>query len=81
MELEPWPYDPEADIWTEGERQRGKRNVLVALGPVLTGYDLFKERVSGRKPETPNITLSPTVIEVAKEFSNADETNWDFEIE
>jgi hypothetical protein len=47
---------------------------LVTIGPTLTGYDFFTNRV-GVKLETPDITLSPALIEAAREFSNAEEGN------
>jgi len=76
MEAEPFPYDLEFDSeLTEEEEQAGGRNVIVAMGPILTGYDFFTEKHYGRKPKGPDITLSPTLIEVAREFSNADEGN------
>lgn len=73
MELEPWPNDPESEAELTDEERRGPRNIIVALGPVLTGYDFFTER--GGKPETPDVTLSPALIAKAREFSNAEEGN------
>ncbi|MGD0231252.1 MAG: hypothetical protein ABSC19_12985 [Syntrophorhabdales bacterium] len=76
MELEPWAYDPDSDDeWTEEERQYGRRNVIVAIGPRLTGYDFFTQQLGPGKPETPDIRLSPALIEVARDFSNAEEGN------
>ena len=48
---------------------------MVAIGPVLRGYDFFTERRRTREPECPDIPLSPALIAVAREFSNADEEN------
>ena len=76
MDLEPDPYVPEADPeFTEEEEVAGGRSVIVATGPVLTGYDFFTQRFGPGEPETPDIPLSPTLIKVAREFSNADEGN------
>ncbi len=76
MELEPWAYDPDSEReFTEEEQRDGRRNVIVAVGPVLTGYDFFTERLSVGKPETPDITLSSALIEAARKFSNAEEGN------
>lgn len=76
MENEPWPYDPDFDSeFTEEEKRAGGRNVVVAIGPTLTGYDFFMEKNSGWKPENPNLILSSALIEKAREFSNAEEGN------
>ena len=76
MELEPWPYDPDSEHeFTEEEQHGGRRNVIVAGGPVLTGYDFFTERLGVGKPETPDITLSSALIAAARKFSNAEEGN------
>jgi hypothetical protein len=76
MDMEPFPYDPEADEeFTEEEELAGGRAVIVAFGPVLTGYDFFTQRHGPGQPETPDIQLAPKLIEVARQFSNADEGN------
>jgi len=76
MELEPLPYDPESDSeFTEEEHLAGGRNLIVAFGPNLTGYDFFTERASHRKTETSDLTLSPRLLEVAQKFSNAEKGN------
>ena len=76
MEYEPDPYCPEAEPeFTEEEQFAGVRSVLVATGPVVTGYDFFTERLGAGEPETPDVPLSPTLVEVARKFSNADEGN------
>ncbi len=72
MELEPSPYDQEADMeFTEEEKRAGGRNVILAFGPMLTDYDFFTEKISGKKLETPEIVLSPTLIDIAEKHSNA----------
>jgi hypothetical protein len=76
MENEPWPYDPDSESeFTEEEQRAGGRNVIVAIGPTLTGYNFFTEKHSGRKLEKPDIILSPALTEVARKFSNAEEGN------
>lgn len=77
MEFPPNPYDPEADReFTEEEKQAGGRAVIVAYGPALTGYDFFTERLGPRpRDATPDIELSPALLEIAAEFSNAGEGN------
>jgi hypothetical protein len=76
MELEPFSYDPDSDHEVPEEEWRdGMRNVAVAVGPVLTGYDFFTSRRSGEKPEIPEITLAPALIAEARKFANAEEGN------
>jgi hypothetical protein len=76
MEMEPWPYEPEADEgFTEEELRAGARSVIVAIGPDLTGYDFFKNEVGVGKPQTPDLTLSPALVEAARKYSNAEEGN------
>ncbi len=73
MDFDPVPSDQGSAEWTETEKVVGSRNVIVALGPVLTGYDFFTERLGPGQPVTPDITLSPPLIDGARTFSNADE--------
>jgi len=47
--------------------------VIVAVGPVLTGYDFFTER-SGPQP-VPEIELSTALLEAASQLANAGEKN------
>lgn len=75
MELEPWPDDPDSECELTEEERQGSRNVFVAIGPVLTGYDFFRERIGVGKSETPDIMLSPALIKEAQKFSNAQEGN------
>lgn len=76
MELEPRPYDADTERERLAQEQSpGRRTVIVAMGPLLTGYDFFTERQSGRKVETPDITLSSSLLEIAQTFSNAEEGN------
>lgn len=75
MELDPLPYDPYSEQELSEEERQGDRNVIVALGPVLTGYDIFKQRHSLGKTEMPDLKLSPALIEEAQKFSNAKEGN------
>lgn len=78
MELEPIGYDPDADEeFTEEELRDGGRIVIVAGGPSLAGYDFFADSTGSR--ERPDISLSPNLVEVARQFSNADEGNAHFE--
>ncbi len=75
MVLEPWPYDPDSEReFTEEERRRGVRNVIVGIGPVLTDYDFFTDNLSAGEP-MPDIILSPTLLKVARKYSNAEEGN------
>jgi len=75
MELTPHPHDPEMDEeLTEEEQQAGGRAVIVAVGPVLTGYDFFTDR-TGPPPPVPEIELSPALLETASQFANAGEGN------
>lgn len=76
MALEPGSYDPEADEgFTQEELRDGGRVVIVAVGPTLVGYDFFTDIIGDGQPETPDIPLSAKLVEVAREFSNADEGN------
>jgi hypothetical protein len=78
MELTPWPYDSGTDFeFTEEEKQAGGRNVITAIGPVLTGYDFFTDQVG--KYSVPEIEPSPALIGVASRFANASEGNVYFE--
>jgi len=74
MELEPWPYEAEADPgFTDEEKAAGVRSVMVAIGPTLDGFDFFS--VPGRAETTPSIQLSPALIETARKFSQAEPGN------
>lgn len=74
MEFVPLPYDPEGDIEpSEEEVQAGGRNVIVAFGPVLTGYDFFSDTYDLRS--VPEIDLTPALIQVASRHANAGEGN------
>lgn len=76
MESEPFSYDPDSDYEVPDEAWHdGMRNVIVAVGPVLTGYDFFTSPRIGGKPETPEIALSPSLIAEARKFANAEEGN------
>lgn len=71
MELEPWPYDPESDEgFSEEEQALGARNVIVAIGPTLDGFDFFSERDSSRTYE--QVELPPALLETARKVSNDD---------
>jgi len=75
MELEPWPDPDIEDEFTDEEQRAGERNVIVAIGPVLTGYDFFKESHGASKPKMQDVPLSSLMIEAARKFSNAEEGN------
>jgi antitoxin component of RelBE/YafQ-DinJ toxin-antitoxin module len=76
MELEPFPYDPDSESeMSELESNRGARNVVVAVGPILKGYDFFSSPIGIGHPKTPEIDLAPNLIEVARRFANAEEGN------
>jgi hypothetical protein len=76
MELNPSSYNPDAErAFAEEEPQVRRRTVIVAMGPVLTGYDFFTERRGPKKPPPPDIPLASPLIEAAREFSNAEEGN------
>ena len=72
MELEPWPCPYPEDRSIEEDGEIGARNVIVALGPVLTGYDFFEHSAGNTSPEL-DVTLSAAMIEAAQKFSNAEE--------
>lgn len=75
MVLEPLPYDSDSEReFTEEEQRRGVRNVIVGIGPVLTGYDFFTDKLGVGEP-MPDIMLSPALIEAARKYSNAEEGN------
>jgi len=75
MVLEPWSYDPNSEReFTEEERRQGIRNVIVGIGPALTEYDFFTDNIGDRE-SMPDITLSPSLTEVARKYSNAGEGN------
>lgn len=75
MVLEPLPYDPDSEReFTEEEQRRGGRNVIVGIGPALTGYDFFTAKLGVGEP-MPDIMLSPALIEAARKYSNAEEGN------
>jgi len=75
MVLEPWPYDSDSEReFTEEEQRRGVRSEIVAIGPVLTGYDFFSDKLGVGEP-LPDIMLSPALIEAARKYSNAGEGN------
>src|SRR4030042_1230910 len=58
MDLEPDPYVPGADPeFTEEEEFAGGRSVIVATGPVLTGYDFFTANLGSGEPETAYMPL------------------------
>jgi hypothetical protein len=70
MEFTPLPYDED----TETTDEHGHRYNIVALGPVLTGYDFFSIH-SGPRPAVPNLDLSADLLQVASTFANAGEGN------
>jgi hypothetical protein len=77
MELTPSAYDPETDFeFTKEERLAGGRNVIVAMGPTLKGYDFFEP---DRNLQVPEIELSPALVQVASKYANATEGNVYFE--
>jgi hypothetical protein len=75
MDLEPMPYfEEEEREWTEEEINAGGRNVIVAFGPTIEEYGLFGEGYRARlQPST--INLSPKILQIAAEHSNASEGN------
>ena len=76
MELEPCPSDPDSEQdYAEEEEWDGGHNVIVAVGPILSGYDFFTKQEDGRKQETLDISLSPALIAAAREFSKAEAGN------
>jgi hypothetical protein len=68
MDIEPWPYDSDADE----EAGPGPRNVIAGLGPVLTGYEsvLSAPLGVGTSP-APDIALSPEMLRVAAQLPKA----------
>src|SRR6266850_2461061 len=74
MELTPSPYNPEVDFeFTEEERKAGFRVVITAMGPPLNGFDFFADRNSGLT--VPEIELSPSLVQLASKFANAEDGN------
>ncbi|HVO23043.1 MAG TPA: hypothetical protein VMW56_05385, partial [Candidatus Margulisiibacteriota bacterium] len=72
MEIEPWPYDSNAD----DEAGPEPRNVVTGVGPVLTGYESVLSAPIGVGPRpAPDIALSPEMLRVAAEISNAGQEN------
>ena len=70
MELTPDAYDP--DI--EAERSENERFVITAMGPTLEGFGFFKEDRNSPL-QVPDIELTPSLVAVARKFSNASEGN------
>lgn len=76
MVLEPMPYDPAGELEIMEEKDfAGPRNILTAIGPVLADYDFFTDTTGPGKPQIPNIPLSQSLLEVARDSSNATEGN------
>jgi len=74
MELEPWPYDAESDPgFSDEEKLAGARNVMVAIGPVLDGFDFFSDRT--RSDQARSVELSPPLIQAARDFSRDEPGN------
>lgn len=72
MELEPWPYDPDS---VPEIAEAGQRNVIVAVGPVLIGYDFFTNKPDNGNLGIQDVKLSSALVEVVRNFSNAEEAN------
>src|SRR5438552_1599517 len=72
MEFDPNQYDPDAEAEAR-EREPGTRNVIVAYGPVLTGYEgvVSGPPIGVGKRVVPNVPLAPGMLDVAARFSNA----------
>jgi hypothetical protein len=70
MELTPRAYDPFDDEEWAAQGNVGPRNVIIAFGPTLGGYDFFK--CESQKP-VPEILLSAALIQVASKYANATE--------
>lgn len=68
MDLEPWQYNESSDEWTDEERQAGKRNVIVAIGPTLDGFDFFTKR---DRTLHSGVKLSERLLQVARRYANA----------
>lgn len=74
MELVPHAYDPEADFeFTEEEKRAGGRNVILAFGPTLKGFDFFAD--PNWCPPMPQIELNSSLVNIASNFANAGEGN------
>jgi len=69
MILEPVPYDPLSDE-EMSKNERGVRNVIVGLGPILNDYEGLLSIAKNLKT-IPVGEVSSTIREVAAEFSNA----------
>jgi len=74
MRLEPFGDSGADEEIDEEAEAAGVRNVIVAFGPVLDGYDFFDPSSASADKARP-ISLSPKVLAVARTFSNADEGN------
>jgi hypothetical protein len=48
---------------------------VVAIGPVLTGYEFFTEITGPGEPRTSAVELSSALVQLAREFPNAEEGN------
>jgi hypothetical protein len=74
MDPVPWSYDPEGAFeFSEEEKRTGGRSVIVAIGPVLTGFDFFGD-TPYREPSS-EIQLSPALLKLAEQYANAGEGN------
>jgi hypothetical protein len=74
MEFTPLPYAE----GTKATDEYGHRYNIVAVGPVLTGYEFFTVH-SGPKREVPRLDLSTDMLQVSAVFANAGQGNAFFE--
>src|SRR5579862_2714377 len=72
MEFDPNQYDPDTEAEAR-EREPGARNVIVAYGPVLTGYEgvVSGPPIGVGERVVPNVPLAPAMLDIAARFSNA----------
>lgn len=75
MDSEPNAYDPESEPeWTDEEIRAGGRSVIVAYAPI-DQYGIFSDRAALPRDAASVIALSPKLLRIAAEFSNAEEGN------
>jgi hypothetical protein len=73
MEMNPFSHSEEDDYWSEEDIQAGGRTVISAMGPTTDEYHLFNQQY-GPQP-VPNISLSDSLVQLARDHSGADSGN------
>lgn len=71
MCLQPGPGPDEESEWSDEDRRRGVRAVIVSFGPTLDKYEPLLSRAPAPKPHLVESELSPRLAELAVEYANA----------